>query len=121
MGPPKPQRVLQPKQLSYLPWTFFIANGSTSEGPMPDISVSAGDTVTVEIWRQSGGTWAISMTDNTSGASWSEGGFDYAGPGDTAEWIVEAPTNSATGNVDTLAPYDQPVAFSAAASRGPAP
>ena len=101
-----------PNSFHICPWTFFIGNGSTSEGPIPDITVSAGDTVTVEISGQSGGTWAISMTDNTSGASWSQGGFDYAGPGDTAEWIVEAPTNSATGNVDTLAPYDKPVDFS---------
>jgi hypothetical protein len=52
------------------------------------------------------------MTDTSSGADWSQGGFDHAGPGDTAEWIVEAPTDSATGNVETLASYDTPVALS---------
>ena len=52
------------------------------------------------------------MTDTSSGADWSQGGFDHAGPGDTAEWIVEAPTDSATGNVETVASYDTPVALS---------
>ena len=44
-----PNGSYSPNSFHICPWTFFIANGSTSEGPMPDISVSAGDTVTVEI------------------------------------------------------------------------
>ncbi len=108
-----PNGSYSPDSFYICPWTFFIANGAGSEGPIPDVTVNEGDSVTVEIWQQSGESWAISMTDNTSGAIWSQGSFDYAGPGESAEWIVEAPTDAATGNFETLAPYDEPVTFSA--------
>jgi hypothetical protein len=45
----------------------------------------------VEIWQQGGDNWAISLTDATSRQSWSIGDQFYAGPGSSAEWIVEDP------------------------------
>ena len=104
------------------PWTTFIEDGQLTEGPIPGIALNAGDSITVEIWQQSGTDWAISMTDNTTGQSWSIGEQYYAGPGSTAEWIVEAPGQvgqgcgvvvAGAGGQCPLAPYSPPVSFSA--------
>jgi hypothetical protein len=61
--------------------------------------------VTVDIGQVSGTTWAIRITDDTSGGSFeTEPAFN--GPGSTAEWIVEAPTYSELcGGQCPLAPY----------------
>jgi hypothetical protein len=80
-----------PDRFYICPWTFFIKNGQYSQGPVPDISVTQDDSVTVEIWQQTGTNWAISMVDNTNGQRWSIGNQYYAGPGSSAEWIVEDP------------------------------
>ncbi len=74
-------------------------------------NVSAGDVIAVTISQTSGSTWAIGLTDETSGGSFSTYA-SYDGPGDTAEWVVEAGTDlttcgtvvSSTG-VCPLAPY----------------
>jgi hypothetical protein len=58
-----------------------------------DISVSAGDQVTVDIGQESNGDWGIQMTDDTTGQS-DETEVNYDGPGETAEWIVEAAKNT---------------------------
>ncbi len=83
--------------------------------------MSEGDSVTVEIWQQSGTAWAISMDDTTNGQSWSAGSQYYAGPGSSAEWIVESPgilgqgcgvvVNGEDGQCP-IAPYSPPVSFS---------
>lgn len=54
-------------------------------------SVSAGDTITASV-REANGGWNWSVTDQTTGASWSSTQpVNYSGPAGTAEWIVEDP------------------------------
>jgi hypothetical protein len=110
-----------PDEFWVCPWTTFIEGGQVTEGPIPGIALNEGDSVTVEIWQQSGTDWAISMKDNTTGQSWSVGEQYYAGPGSTAEWIVEAPgvvgqgcglVIDGAGGQYPLAPYSPPVSFS---------
>jgi hypothetical protein len=116
-----PNGTYNPDAFWVCPWTMFIENGVATEGPSPQISPAQGDSVTVEIWQQSGTNWGISMTDNQNGQSWSIGDQYYAGPGSSAEWIVENPgtpgqgcgvvVNGWTGQCP-LAPYSPPIAFS---------
>ncbi len=116
-----PNGAYNPNAFWVCAWTMFIENGVATEGPNPGISVGPGDSVTVEIWQQSGTNWAISMTDNTNGQSWSNGDQYYAGPGASAEWVVENPgtpgqgcgvvVNGWTGQCP-MAPYSPNVAFS---------
>jgi hypothetical protein len=102
-------------------WTMFIENGTATQGPLPAITVDPGDSLTVEIRQQSGTDWAISMTDSTNGQSWAVGYQYYAGPGASAEWIVENPGTPGQGCgvvVDgwtgqcPMAAYSPSVAFS---------
>ena len=67
--------------------------------------VSAGDTVTVNIGQVSGTTWAMELTDDTSGGSFVQDA-SFNGSGATAEWIVEASANAGDCNgVCPLAEY----------------
>ena len=86
-----PKGAYSPDQFYICPWTFFIEDGHVHQGTVPDITLAEGDSVTVEIWQQSGTNWAISLTDTTARQSWSIGDQFYAGPGSSAEWIVEDP------------------------------
>jgi hypothetical protein len=110
-----------PNAFYICPWTFFIENGSAGQGPIPQLQVNSGDSITVEIWLQSGTNWAISMDDSTSRQSWSIGAQYYGGPGSTAEWIVEDPGNVGQGcgiavgqelGQCPMPVYNPPVAFS---------
>ena len=76
-----------PDEFYIYPWTFFIENGQGSEGPVPQLTISPGDSVTVEIWQQSGTDWAVAMTDTTTGQSWSVGDQYYAGPGSSTDRV----------------------------------
>lgn len=82
------------------------------ETPITSVTVSAGDQVTVTIWQVSGTTWAIQVTDDTNDESFTtEQG--YVGPGSSAEWILEAPTDQQLcGGQCQLAPYSPDVTFS---------
>jgi hypothetical protein len=92
------------------PWTFLIEDGSTSQGPVPQLTISENDSVSVDIHPVAGfDNWDITMTDNTSGQAWSTD-VTYSGYLTSAEWIIEAPTNS-DGSIATLASY-QGVSFS---------
>jgi hypothetical protein len=64
--------------------------------------VYAGETVTVAIDELSGSLWQITLTDDSTGQSFSTD-QTYAGPGTSAEWIVEAPT--VDSEISTLADY----------------
>jgi hypothetical protein len=84
------------------------------------LSVHVGDKVTVSIAQASGTTWAVSISDLSDGQSYTTS-VPYAGPGSSAEWIVEAPTSTqlcgtgaepaAWAGICELAPYTPPVAF----------
>jgi hypothetical protein len=49
-------------------------------------------------------SWALSMTDDTTGVAWGPYTFDYRSSELSAEWIVEAPSSS--GGVLPLADFD---------------
>lgn len=72
------------------PWTFVIQGGAMSEGLLPGISVKPGDLVTVALHKQSGGTWTLEMTNDSTGQSWRDS-TSYGGPAGSAEWVVEDP------------------------------
>ncbi len=85
---------------------------------IPSMTVSPGDSVTVTIGQLAGTLWAIGLTDNTTGQTYTTD-QTYSGPQATAEWIVEAPTNATTQVQDTLAAFSPLVTFSDLRMTGP--
>ncbi len=55
------------------------------------LAVSPGDSVTVSITQQKGGSWLIAMKDNTTGGTYSTTA-QYASTLSSAEWVEEAPS-----------------------------
>ncbi len=82
------------------------------------VSVHPGDSVSVAIAQVSGALWSIGLVDDTTGQTFVTE-QSYSGARATAEWIVEAPTDAATGTVDTLGDFTPPVTFSNARVTGP--
>ncbi|MGC8635325.1 MAG: G1 family glutamic endopeptidase [Candidatus Limnocylindrales bacterium] len=82
------------------------------------MAVTPGDSVTVTIGQISGTLWWITVADDTTGQSFTTD-QTYTGPGTSAEWIVEAPTDSLTNTEDTLGAYNPPVTFSNLRMGGP--
>lgn len=72
------------------------------------MTVSAGDEVSVTIGQVSGTEWAIGLTDDTNGDTFTTE-QTFTGLASTAEWIVEAPESN--GKVVSLAPYGPAVTF----------
>jgi hypothetical protein len=58
------------------------------------VTVSPGDSVTVELWQVATGDWAVELTDTTTG-QWYEASVSYSGPGGSAEWLLSAPVDPA--------------------------
>ena len=85
--------------------------------PIMSVTVSPGDQVSITIWQVSGTSWDIRLTDTTNGQSYTQD-VDYTGPGTSAEWIVEAPTDSQTRQQLPLAPYSPAVNFSGFSATG---
>jgi len=73
-----------------------------AETPIGSISVSPGDHMTASITKGAGSSWTISITDATTGGTFSTT-QTYSGPQTSAEWIQEAPTVG--GHTATLAHY----------------
>ncbi|HVA09837.1 MAG TPA: G1 family glutamic endopeptidase [Acidimicrobiales bacterium] len=90
------------------PW-WEVLPADPLEINITSVLVSAGDEVSVDIGQISGTEWAIELTDDTNGESFTTDQI-YTGSGSTAEWIVEAPT--ANSQVVPLAPYSPVVDFS---------
>jgi hypothetical protein len=89
------------------PWWEILPATATSFSNDCTI-MNVGDSITVHIYETTTpNLWEISVVDNTNGQSFSTQQY-YYGPGDSAEWIVEAPTLS-QGQA-TLSPYS-PVTF----------
>ncbi len=78
--------------------------------PIP-LAVAPGDTVAVSLASGGGGIWTISVTDTTTGQSFTTA-QSYGGPADSVEWIVEAPSTASSGAVLTLGDYAPDVTFS---------
>lgn len=98
-----------PSQSSVVPW-WEILPADPYAVDISTVSVSVGDQVTVTIDQLSGTEWSITLTDDTNGQTFTTD-QTYTGPGSSAEWIVEAPTNS-SGSIIPLAPYAPVVDFS---------
>lgn len=60
-----------------------------AETIIPGITVHPGDSFTASVAKVSGTTWHISITDNSTGQSFSSN-KTYRGAGTSAEWIEEA-------------------------------
>ena len=88
-------------------WWEILPAAST---PIP-MTVNPGDECMVTIYQVSGATWSITLSDVTTGQSFSTE-KSYSGPGATEEWIVEAPMNERTGKEDTLGQFSPNVTFS---------
>ncbi len=71
---------------------------------IPSLKISPGDVMSGSVRDSSGTKWTITLTDVTKGKSFSIN-VNYNGPGKSAEWIQEAPSNS-TGILN-LAHYGQ--------------
>ena len=87
-----------------VPWTEVLPSSPTAAA---GLAVNPSDSVTVSIAQHATGSWEITLTDNTTGRTYST--FQtYDGPTRSAEWIVEAP---GTGSSGILAPYAPAVDF----------
>ena len=87
-----------------VPWTEVLPSSPTA---VAGLAVNPSDSVTVSIAQHATASWEITLTDNTTGRTYST--FQaYDGPTRSAEWIVEAP---GTGSSGTLAPYAPAVVF----------
>jgi hypothetical protein len=73
-----------------------------AETQIASITVSPGDTITAAINQVAGGSWKITITDASTGKSFSTT-QSYTGPQTSAEWIEEAPTVG--GRIAPLAHY----------------
>jgi hypothetical protein len=90
--------------------------------PQPPVTlglVAPGDVIQASISLMSPGTWSISLADVTSGQS-ASGPVSYSGPGTSAEWIEEAPTDGRTNGVAALANFGT-ARFSNVAANGSVP
>jgi hypothetical protein len=85
--------------------------------PIADLTVTPGDSIAVRIERVGGTEWSITLTDETTGATFTTR-QPYSGPQASAEWIVEAPT-APDGTQEPLAPYSPAVRFTDLAAAGP--
>jgi hypothetical protein len=74
------------------------------------MNVSTGDQMSILIGQLSGALWEISITDETTGQNFVTY-QTYTGPGQSAEWIVEAPESALTGEIQTLGSYTPNVTF----------
>ena len=84
---------------SYYAWWEILPAAETT---IPNMTIHPGDHMTASITDNGNGTWTISLRDVTTAQSFTTTQA-YTGPGQSAEWIMEAPT---LGNkVSQLADY----------------
>ena len=85
-------------------WTATVEGGVYSQGPIPTLTVSGGDVVTVTIWQEQVGLWGTQLKDQTTGALWSNY-VAYNSSGTSAEWVVEDPGTPGQGCGVVIANY----------------
>ncbi|MGH7667258.1 MAG: G1 family glutamic endopeptidase [Candidatus Dormibacteria bacterium] len=104
----------EPGYFWLIPWWEILP---APETPITTLAtqVAVGDDVTIAISQVSGSTWGISFTDDTTGDNFTTY-QTYSGTGLTAEWIMEAPMDSA-GDVYPLAAYS-PTEFADLSTQG---
>jgi hypothetical protein len=74
-------------QAQYGAWWEILP---AAETPIPNMSISPGDSMTGTVAQQSGSSWKITLTDNSTGQSFNTT-QDYSGPGQSVEYIEESP------------------------------
>ncbi len=89
-------------------WWEILPAPST---PIFSLVVTPGNVITVTISQLAAGLWAITVTDDTTGQTFTTD-QSYSGPAQSAEWIVEAPTLISAGTTFTLGNYSPAVTFS---------
>jgi len=95
-----------PGQFTIQPWWEILP---ATETYIPSVQIQPGDDVTVTIRQFAGTNWAITLSDDTNGESFTTD-QTFTGSATTAEWIVEALT--VNGQIVPLAPYSPVVDFS---------
>jgi hypothetical protein len=85
--------------------------------PVLTLTVDPGDAISVTISQLSGTSWAIHLADGTDGQQFTQD-VSYGGPGASAEWVVEAPTDGQTNQQLPLAPFSPAVEFSGLSASG---
>lgn len=88
------------QQLDVAWWTDEAQNYAS----IPVFSVSPGDLIEAEVFREPAGSWAYYISDLTTGAM-SSSVTPFAGPGTTAEWIAEDPSYTSSGPLYPLADF----------------
>ena len=106
-----------PQGYDVQPWWEILPAAETD---ITTMTAKVGDSISVTIWKLTGTTWEINLTDHTNGQSFTSPPEQYTGPGSTAEWIVEATSRCRVRCETTqLAPYSPAVAFSDLGMTGP--
>ncbi len=107
-----------PGTFSVFPWWEILP---AAETPITSVTVAPGNQVTVAIVQVHASDWTITLTDDTTGESFTTTQA-YDGPGSSAEWIVEAPDtldNNGNPQPSPLAPYTPEVTFDGLGTTGP--
>jgi hypothetical protein len=79
--------------------------------------------MTVAVWEAGSDLWKMQVADDTDGLAFTTPPEPYAGPGLSAEWVVERPTNDCNALLTSclpvkLAAYTPSVSFSAMGMAG---
>ncbi|HUC14632.1 MAG TPA: G1 family glutamic endopeptidase [Acidimicrobiales bacterium] len=96
----------------YYAWYEMLPAVATELGP-----VSPGDQISVTIAEGQPGSWTITVDDATEGTTWAEP-IAYNAPGNSAEWVEEAPTLASDNTIEPLADFGT-VQFNNLAVQGP--
>lgn len=88
-----------PQGVVYYAWYEVLPASSMYLGP-----VYPGDQVSVDIDKAGPASWTIQVHDITRGTLWA-GAVSYTAPGNSAEWVEEAPTNGQNSRLYPLANF----------------
>jgi|GEM_PF-5385719 len=88
-----------------VPWVENLPSPSQT---VPNMNVAPGNDMQVTVEQVAGTEWKVTVNDLTTGQSVSGVG-NYYGSGDSADFIVEAPTTNAGQTVPT--PFASPIKF----------
>jgi hypothetical protein len=85
-------------------WEILTPSSPAPATTITTMPIEPGDAMCAAITEGAGGQWTISLSDETTGSQFSTL-QPFAGPGESAEWIVERPV--VDGSTSTLADYGE--------------